>query len=194
MATPPLVQAPVFFASPADFRVWLEAHAASKTELLVGFYKVGSGQPSMTWPESVDEALCFGWIDGVRKGLDDNAYTIRFTPRKAGSIWSVVNVNKAEALIAQGRIQPAGLAAYARRSEGKTGVYSHERTEAAAFTADELRGFQKNKAAWAYFQTTPPGYQRQVTHWVSNVKQAATRERRLAKLVATCEAGERLLM
>lgn len=194
MATALPTQAPLFFESATQFRAWLKAHGATTSELIVGFHKVGSGKPSMSWSESVDEALCFGWIDGVRTRIDDHTYKIRFTPRKAGSIWSVVNVAKVEALIAQDRMQPAGLAAYAKRSEAKTGIYSHERTEAPEFTAAEIRSFKKNKQAWLYFESTPPGYKRQVTHWVINVKQAATRERRLAKLIATCEAGERMQM
>jgi uncharacterized protein YdeI (YjbR/CyaY-like superfamily) len=117
---------PIYFPTPADFRAWLEQNHAKAEALLVGFYKKGTGQPSMTWPESVDEALCFGWIDGVRKGVDADRYTIRFTPRKAGSIWSSVNVRKVQELTDQGRMQPAGLAAFGKRKEARSGVYSHE--------------------------------------------------------------------
>ncbi len=148
---------PRFFARPADFRRWLERNAATTSELVVGFHKVGSGRPSMSWPDSVDEALCFGWIDGVRKRIDDQSYLIRFTPRKADSIWSAVNVAKAERLIAQGRMQPAGLAAYQRRTEARTRIYSYEQADEAQLTDVEQRRFRRDKAAWKYFESAPAG-------------------------------------
>lgn len=183
---------PVFFATPADFRRWLEQHHASAPELLVGYRKLGSGLPSMTWSESVDEALCFGWIDGVRRRLDDTAYTIRFTPRRRGSIWSAVNVAKIEALSAQGRMQPAGLAAFAARDEKKTAIYAFEQERPAELSAAELRVLKKNKPAWAYFQAVPPGYRQVVTHWVVSAKKPETRARRLEQLIQACAEGRRL--
>ncbi len=183
---------PRFFARPADFRRWLERNAATTSELVVGFHKVGSGRPSIRWPDSVDEALCFGWIDGVRKRIDDQSYLIRFTPRRAASIWSAVNVAKAENLIAQGRMQPAGLAAYQCRTEGRTRVYAYEQADAAQLTAAELQAFRHNQAAWQYFESVPPGYRRTVSHWIVAARRPATRARRLEQLIAACTAGKRL--
>lgn len=182
-----------FFATGKAFRTWLKKNHATATELLVGYHKMHTGRPSMTWPESVDEALCFGWIDGVRKRIDDDTYQIRFTPRKKTSIWSAVNIAKVEALIREQRMQPAGLAAYSHRRDDRSAVYSFERTSPAAFSAAQLRQFKRNKMAWQYFQATPPGYQRMVTHWVLVAKQEATRERRFAQLVQGCAEGRRLL-
>jgi len=159
----------------------------------VGFYKVGSGKPSLTWPESVDEALCVGWIDGIRKRIDDSAYQIRFTPRKPGSIWSTVNIKRVEALVAEGRMQPAGLEAYERRTERKSSVYSYEQEGSLNLTPTELRLFKKNKGAWAYFERAAPSYRRTMLYWIASAKQAATRARRLAKLVESCAEGLRLL-
>ena len=162
-------------------------------ELNVGFYKVGSGRPSMTWPESVGEALCFGWIDGLRKRIDDHAYQIRFTPRKQGSIWSTVNIKHVEALIAEGRVKPAGLEAFERRTERKSSVYSYEQESSMDLAPDELRTFKRNKGAWAYFEQAAPNYRRTMIYWVVSPKQEATRGRRLAKLIESCAAGVRLL-
>ena len=192
MATRPTSPAPRFFATAAAFGRWLERYGATRDELVVGFHTVGSGRPCMTWPESVDEALCHGWIDGVRNTIDAHAYRIRFTPRRKGSTWSAVNLAKVEALVAQGRMRPAGLAAHARRVERTTGVYSYEQRDAAAFTAAELRRFKQRKAAWKYFEGTPPGYRKTLTHWVASARQAATRERRLDRLIEACAAGTRL--
>lgn len=183
---------PVFFADAAAFRRWLEAHAASASELLVGFHKVDSGRPSMTWPESVDEALCFGWIDGVRRRIDESSYSIRFTPRKANSIWSAVNIAKVETLRAQGRMRPFGEAAFARRSEARSAVYSFEQATVAELSAEELHRFQRNHAAWTYFESTPPGYRKTLLHWVTTAKKAETRAERLAKLIEACAEGRRL--
>ena len=185
---------PVFFATPAEFRRWLERHHASETELLVGFYKKGSGRPSITWPESVDEALCFGWIDGVRRSLGDDAYTIRFTPRKPTSIWSAVNVRNVERLVAAGRMQPAGLAAFAARSPERTAVYSFDRQHPPQFDAEMEARFRKNRKAWAFWESQPPGYRKTATHWVTSARRAETRERRLATLVEDCAAGRRIAL
>jgi len=184
---------PVFFASAADFRAWLASNAATATELTVGFYKVGSGKPSLTWPESVDEALCFGWIDSVRKRIDDHAYQIRFTPRRMGSIWSSVNIAKAKALIAEGRMKPAGLRAYMKRTERKSSVYSYVQGGSLNLTPEELKAFKKNRAAWAYFEKAAPSYRRTMLHWVVSAKQQATRTRRMARLIESCAASVRLL-
>ncbi len=183
---------PTFFETSRDFRAWLAAHAATATELLVGFHKVDSGKPSMSWSESVDEAICFGWIDGVRKRVDDEAYTIRFTPRKTTSIWSAINIAKVEKLRAEGRMAAAGEAAYAHRKAHKSVIYSYEQESVPELSAEELRFFKRNKAAWAYFETVPPGYRKQMLHRICSAKKAETRAARFGKLVAACAAGERL--
>ncbi len=183
---------PTFFANAQAFRAWLEQHAANATELLVGFHKVGSGKPCMSWPESVDEALCFGWIDGVRRRIDDDSYSIRFTPRKPSSIWSVVNIAKMDALRAAGKMLPAGEAAFALRSEAKSGIYSHERSDLPALSEAERERFRHDPAAWAYFEACPPGYRKTVLHWITNAKKEETRAGRLAQLMQACAAGKRL--
>ncbi len=184
--------APRFFANAADFHRWLERNSATTDELVVGFHKVGSGRPSMNWPDSVDAALCFGWIDGVRKRIDEQSYLIRFTPRKAGSIWSAVNVAKAERLIAAGRMQPAGFAAYQRRTAARTSIYSYEQVAEARLTDAEQRQFRSDKAAWSYFQAAPAAYRRTMLHRVAAAKRPATRARRLERLIAACAEGTRL--
>lgn len=184
--------APRFFATAAAFRAWLEAHHAQASELWVGFHKKESGRPSLTWPESVDEALCFGWIDGLRKRFDEASYVIRFTPRRPGSVWSEVNLAKMEKLLAAGRVAPAGHAAYARRSEEKSKMYSYERRASAAFPPELERRFRAEPRAFAFFSAQPPGYRRLATHWVLSAKREATRLSRLAKLVECSSAGRRL--
>lgn len=186
------MSAPLYFADAAAFRDWLAAHAETAPELIVGFHKLGSGTPSMNWPDSVDEALCVGWIDGVRKRVDEHRYQIRFTPRRPGSIWSAVNIAKVERLIAEGRMQPAGLAAYALRRPERSAVYAFEQAQEPELSEPELRAFQRHEAAWAFFQATPPGYRKLMLHWVSTAKRSDTRARRLAELLAACLAGERL--
>jgi uncharacterized protein YdeI (YjbR/CyaY-like superfamily) len=183
---------PTFFADAEAFRAWLDLHAASATELLVGFHKVGSDQPCMSWSASVDEALCFGWIDGHRKRIDDNSYSIRFTPLKPSSIWSVVNIAKMDKLRAEGKMRPAGEAAFALRSEAKSGIYAHERSELPELPDAERERFQRDAAAWNYFQAAPPGYRKVVLHWVMNAKREETRAKRLAQLMQACAAGKRL--
>lgn len=180
---------PRFFVTPADFRRWLERNHGRERELLVGFFKKGSGKPSITWPESVDEAICFGWIDGVRHTIDESAYSIRFTPRKPTSIWSAVNVAKAEALTAAGRMAPAGAAAFAARTPERTGVYSFERAATAKLTADEERRFSAQQRARAFFDAQPPWYRRTAFHWVVSAKRPETRARRLDQLIADSAAG-----
>jgi uncharacterized protein YdeI (YjbR/CyaY-like superfamily) len=183
---------PRFFASPADFRAWLEENHDRRTELVVGFYKKGSGKPSITWSESVDEALCFGWIDGVRRSLDAERYTIRFTPRKPVSIWSNVNIAKVEMLLREGRMRPAGLAAWERRDPARSGIYAFERQTPAEFDPESARRFERTRGAWRFFQEQPPGYRRLATHYVMSAKRPETRERRLAALIEHSARGERL--
>ena len=184
---------PTFFEDSLRFRAWLEVNHSTATELIVGFRKVGTGQPSMTWSESVDEALCFGWIDGVRKRIDDESYLIRFTPRRSSSIWSLANVAKVEQLTAQGRMRVPGIAAYEAKSAKKTGIYAFERAQPAELTAAEKREFKKSKTAWLYFEAAAPSYRKVITHWVVSAKQAATRERRFAQLVQACAMQKRIL-
>jgi uncharacterized protein YdeI (YjbR/CyaY-like superfamily) len=180
---------PKFFATPADFRAWLEEHHGSERELWVGFHKKGSGRPSITWPESVDQALCFGWIDGVRKSLGPDSYVIRFTPRRARSTWSAVNVGRMRELIAQGVVHPAGLAAFEARREERSGTYSYENRDAARLDEAQERRFRANRAAWDYFQARPAGYRRTAIWWVVSAKREATRERRLDQLIEDSAAG-----
>jgi uncharacterized protein YdeI (YjbR/CyaY-like superfamily) len=180
---------PTFFATTAEFRSWLERHHANRRELLVGFHKKGSGRPSITWPESVDEALCFGWIDGVRRSLGDDAYTIRFTPRQARSTWSAVNVRRARELIAEGRMTPAGLAAFEARGDDRTAIYSYEQRHAATLDDEQERRFRAAAEAWEWFQSRPPSYRRAAIHWVTSAKRPETRERRLQTLIEDCAAG-----
>ena len=183
---------PMFFARAELFRKWLERHHESHHELLVGFYKRDSGHESMTWPESVDEALCFGWIDGVRRRLDHESYTIRFTPRKPSSIWSTVNTNKMHALIAAKRAHPAGVRAFERRSAKKTSVYSYENRNAAVLDDESKREFKRHKAAWKFFEQCPPWYRSTATWRVISAKRPETRAKRLAELIA-CSAEGRAL-
>ena len=156
---------------------------------MVGFYKRGSGKPSITWPQSVDEALCFGWIDGVRRSLGDDAYTIRFTPRRATSIWSAINVAKLAELEKLGKLRDAGRRAFAARTAAKTGVYSFERNESAKFTEAQEATLRANRRAAAFFDAQPPWYRRTATHWVISAKRDETRERRLAQLITDSAAG-----
>ncbi|MDX6648632.1 MAG: hypothetical protein QOJ97_583 [Solirubrobacteraceae bacterium] len=183
---------PVFFAHPEEFRAWLERHHESASELLVGFHRKGTGRPSLTWAQSVDEALCFGWIDGVRRRVDAERYSIRFTPRRARSIWSAVNVARVADLTAQGRMRPAGLRAFEAREAGRTGVYSHERAQDARLAPEEEQRFQADAAAWEFFQSQPPGYRRTALHLVVSAKRPETRERRLAALIEDSGRGLRI--
>ena len=183
---------PRFFPTAADFGAWLARHSAEATELIVGFHKKGCGEPSITWPESVDEALCVGWIDGVRKRIDDTAYQIRFTKRKTTSTWSAINIARVADLINQGRMQPAGLKAFAHRSEAKSRTYSYEQALSAAFApADEAR-FRKHKKAWAFFDAQPPGYRRLTIWQIVSAKQEVTRRKRLLQLIEASQNGRRL--
>lgn len=182
---------PIYFESAAAFRKWLEKNHDKADELLVGFHKKGSGKPSMTWPESVDEALCFGWIDGVRRSVDDERYTIRFTPRRTDkSIWSAVNLRKMDALIQAGRVAPAGMAAYERRPKDKAPYSFEQRPE--SFGPEYEKQFRANKKAWAFFEAQPPGYRRIAMWYVLSAKQDETRQRRLQHVIGVSARGERL--
>jgi uncharacterized protein YdeI (YjbR/CyaY-like superfamily) len=174
---------PTFFPTPSDFRAWLEAHHDKFTELLVGFYKKDSGKPSITWPESVQVALCFGWIDGVRKRIDETSYMIRFSPRKPTSTWSSININVVRKLTKQGLMHPAGLKAFAARSEKKSAVYSYEQRKIARFTREQEKQFRANKAAWEFFRSQAPWYQRVTTYWVISARREETKLKRLSELI-----------
>lgn len=182
---------PKFFETPLEFRKWLVKNHAAEKELLVGFYKKDSGKPSMTWPESVDQALCFGWIDGVRRSLGAESYTIRFTPRKPDSIWSNVNIKKIAELTDKQLMQPAGIAAFAKRSEAKSGIYSFE-NGAKKLTPGYEKIFKANKKAWTFFMAQPPGYRKLNIDHVMSAKQEKTQLSRLEKLIAASESQQRL--
>jgi uncharacterized protein YdeI (YjbR/CyaY-like superfamily) len=181
---------PAFFPTEADFRRWLEANHETAPELLVGFWKKGSGKPSIDWPQARDQALCFGWIDGIRKSLGEDSYTIRFTPRRRGSIWSRVNVTRYEALTASGHMTPRGVRAY-EENKHKSGLYSYE-NEQKALTETEEKQFRTHKAAWADWEKRPPGYRKVVLHWITSAKRPETRAKRLAILIEVSAKGERI--
>jgi uncharacterized protein YdeI (YjbR/CyaY-like superfamily) len=181
-----------FFRTPAGWRAWLEAHAAGETELWVGFHKRGAGETGITWPESVDEALCFGWIDGRRQSIDASRYRIRFSPRKASSIWSTVNVARVAQLDALGLMQPAGLEAFARRREERSGIYSHEQAGEPQLDASHEAVFRQRREAWDFFQAQPPSYRKAALWWVVNAKREETRARRLATLIEDSAEGRRV--
>lgn len=180
-----------FFKTPAEFRKWLHKNHPSETELWLAFYKKDSGRPSVTWPEAVDEALCYGWIDGVRKSVDDISYTIRFTPRKPGSIWSLVNIRRVNELTKLRRMMPAGLAAFETRDEERAKKYSYENRPRQLGDPYEKK-FRANKKAWEFYQSQPAGYRRVSSFWVTSAKQEETRLRRLEQLIAYSAKGERL--
>ena len=181
-----------FFATPEAFRAWLDEHHEREIECLVGFYKRDSGKPSMTWPESVDEALSFGWIDGVRRSIDDVSYCIRFTPRKATSTWSAINVKRMAVLVAQGRVRPAGLAAFEKRKPEKTGIYAYENRKSAKLDPEAEREFRRNKKAWAYFESQAPHYRHLAIFWVVSAKKPETRRARLATLISDSALGRKI--
>jgi uncharacterized protein YdeI (YjbR/CyaY-like superfamily) len=180
---------PVFFSTPAAFRAWLEKNHARRSELVVGFHKKATGKPSITWRESVEEALCFGWIDGIRRSIDDDGYSIRFTPRKARSTWSAINITLAKELIRTSRMRPAGLKAFEARDEARSALYSYEQRNSAKLPAADERRFKANKAAWSFFQAQPPWYRRAALWWVISAKREATRTSRLDSLIADSAAG-----
>ena len=181
---------PTFFATEARFRRWLETHHDQKDELLVGFWKKASERPSIDWPQARDQALCFGWIDGIRKSLGEESYTIRFTPRRPGSIWSKVNIERFAALKKAGQMTPAGIRAY-EASTGPSGVYSYEKP-AGALGADEEAELRRHKRAWADWEKRPPGYRKLITHWIMSGKKPETRAKRLAMLIEAGDAGQKV--
>jgi uncharacterized protein YdeI (YjbR/CyaY-like superfamily) len=183
---------PIFFATPAVFRDWLKKNHASSREQWIGFHRKASGRPSITWPESVDEALCVGWIDGLRKTIDAESYKIRFTPRKKESNWSAVNIARVKELTDQGRMQPAGLAAFALRKEAKSGIYAYENRKTALFDKADEKQFRANSKAWDFFQRQPPGYRQNAIWYVVTAKQEATRRKRLETIIAESAAGRRI--
>jgi uncharacterized protein YdeI (YjbR/CyaY-like superfamily) len=183
---------PTTFARPEDFRAWLRLHHASQRELWVGYHKKATGKPSMTWQESVDEALCYGWIDGRRKRVDDERYMIRFTPRRPGSVWSAVNVARVAELEKRRKMRAAGRKAFETRREDRSGIYSYEQREQAVFDAPSERRFRMKKRAWANFEAMPRSYRQAVIRWVMTAKREETRERRLAQLIERSAAGERI--
>lgn len=178
-----------FFATPAELRDWLDEHHRTTDELIVGAWKKSTGRPSLTWPEIVEEALCVGWIDSIRRGVPDDGWTIRLTPRRRGSIWSAVNVAKVAELRAAGRMRPAGEAAFAARRADRTAIYSFEQDRDPELSAEEEARFRSDGAAWAWFSAKPPSFRKQAVHWVISAKRAETRERRLATLIADSAAG-----
>jgi uncharacterized protein YdeI (YjbR/CyaY-like superfamily) len=185
------MSSPKFFATQNDFRAWLEKYHDKESELVVGFYKVDSGKPSMTWSESVDQALCFGWIDGVRKRIDDDSYSIRFTPRRAKSVWSSINIKKVEELSAKGFMHPSGLEAFQKREDKNSAIYSYE-NRPKKFDAELEEEFRKTEEAWEFFDKQPAGYKQLCTYYVMRAKQQKTRISRLEKLILASKAGRRL--
>ncbi|MET3535986.1 YdeI/OmpD-associated family protein [Chryseobacterium limigenitum] len=180
-----------FFATPNDFREWLEKNHATEKELLVGFYKVGTKKPSMIWSEAVDQALCFGWIDSVRRSIDEESYSNRFTPRKPTSIWSVINIKKVEELTKAGLMKPEGIKAFELRKEEKSAIYSHEK-ELAVLDPTYEKQFKSNKKAWEFFDNQAPSYKKVMLHWIMSAKQEKTRISRLEKTIKESEAGKRI--
>ncbi|HEY4788688.1 MAG TPA: YdeI/OmpD-associated family protein [Bacteroidales bacterium] len=180
-----------FFASPEEFRSWLERHYSRMSELWVGYYKRNTGKPSITWPESVDQALCFGWIDGIRKSIDENRYTIRFTPRNPKSMWSAVNVKRVEELSGKGLMHESGLKAFETRDVKKTELYSFEQSQV-RFTTEFETKFKKNEKAWNFFQSQAPSYKKTATWWVISAKQEETRLKRLETLMKDSETGQKI--
>jgi uncharacterized protein YdeI (YjbR/CyaY-like superfamily) len=187
-----IAEQPIFFATPAQFRTWLKRHHARKSEQWVGFYRKTTGQPSITWPESVDEALCFGWIDGLRKSIDTKSYKIRFTPRRLTSVWSAINIRRMEELIRQDRVHQTGADAYARRSTAKSGIYSYENRKAATLDPTSERKFRADRSAWKWFQAQAPGYRQTVIWWIASAKRLETRDKRLSILIADSKAKQKI--
>ena len=181
-----------FFSQQSDFRKWLEKNHKTETELLVGFHKVDSAKPSMTWSQSVDEALCFGWIDGVRRSIDKESYCIRFTPRRKTSTWSAINIGKVEELIRQGLMKPAGLEVFKHRKEEKSRVYSFE-SETKTLESRLEKRFKANKKAWKFFMAQAPSYRKVILHYIMSAKQESTQLKRLGRVVAESEKERRVL-
>ena len=180
---------PIFFAKPSEFHEWLERNHDKALEIWVGFHKKSSGKPSITMPESVDEALCFGWIDSVRRRVNDTSYANRFTKRKARSTWSAINIRRAKELISLGRMKPAGIKAFEQRSDERSAIYSYEQRQSAKLSGAFERQFRANEKAWKFFRAQVPWYQRVAAFWVVSAKKDDTRLKRLAKLIEDSENG-----
>jgi uncharacterized protein YdeI (YjbR/CyaY-like superfamily) len=178
---------PTFFSSPSDWHAWLEKHHETDDEILVGFYKKDSGRPSITWPQAVDGALCFGWIDGVRRSLNETSYVIRFTPRRSRSVWSAVNIKRVAELTRLGLMRPAGVQAFEKRTGDRSGIYAYEQRKGAKLSGAYKRSFRANEKAWKFFQAQPPWYQRTASWWIVSAKKEETRLKRLAQLVEDSE-------
>ena len=183
---------PIYFNSPEEFRAWLEQHHETATEVYVGYWKKSSGKAGLTWAQAVEEALCFGWIDGVVKSVDEQRHMQRFTPRKPSSTWSAINIAKVEQLRAQGRMRPAGEAAFARRREDRSAIYAYEQRSDPVLEPDEQAQFEANAAAWGYFSARPPSYRKPALWWIVSAKRPETRARRLATLIEDSAAGRPL--
>jgi uncharacterized protein YdeI (YjbR/CyaY-like superfamily) len=181
---------PKFFPTLTDWRAWLEKNHADQEEMWVGFYKHDSGRPSITWPESVDGALCFGWIDGVRHSIDAVSYKIRFTPRKPRSIWSAINIKRATELTGLGLMHAAGRAAFEKRQGDRSAIYSYEQRKAACLPAEYEKQFRAQRDAWKFYQAQPPWYRRTSTYWVISAKKEETRTKRLALLIDCCKQSK----
>ena len=181
-----------FFATPAELRAWLDEHHETADELLVGAWKKSTGKPTLTWPEIVDEALCVGWIDSIRRSVPGDGWTIRLTPRRKGSNWSAVNIKKVAELRAAGRMRRAGETAFAARTEARSAVYSYEQRKGAALEPDESASFRRNEAAWAWFEGRPASYRTAAIYWIVSAKRPETRARRLAALIEDSAAGRTL--
>ena len=182
---------PTFFPEAADFRAWLEEHHASEDHLWVGYYKKGTDKPSVTWEDTVDEALCYGWIDGIRKSRDEESYVIRFTPRKPKSVWSQRNIELVERLTAEGRMKPEGLAAFAHKDAHPDSGY-RVADPAPKLTTEMVKRFRARGGAWEFYQEQPPGYRRQTARWVMAAKREETRQRRLSTLIEDSANGLRI--
>jgi uncharacterized protein YdeI (YjbR/CyaY-like superfamily) len=181
---------PKFFSSPPDWHAWLEEYHEKHQELWVGFHKRDSGKPSITWPEAVDGALCFGWIDGVRKSLNETSYVIRFTPRRTRSVWSAVNIKRVAELTQLGKMRPAGVKAFRKRTGNRSEIYAYEQRKGAKLSGAYERTFRANKSAWEFFQAQPPWYRRTASWWVISAKKEETRLKRLAQLIKASEQGK----
>ncbi len=183
---------PLFFAKPAAFRAWLDKHHQTTPEQWIGFHRKASGLPSITWPEAVDEALCFGWIDGLRKTIDAGSYKIRFTPRRPNSIWSAINIARMNELIREARVRPAGITAFQKRTSAKSHVYSYENRKAARLSTAATKLFRAESTAWKFFQQQPKSYRQTAIWWVVSAKRAQTQENRLQQLITSSKAGRRV--
>jgi uncharacterized protein YdeI (YjbR/CyaY-like superfamily) len=188
----PKADRPLFFARSDDFRRWLEKHHQTSTEQWIGFHRKASGRPSITWPESVDEALCVGWIDGLRKTIDAESYKIRFTPRRPNSIWSAINIARMKEVIREGRVHPAGMMAFKKRTRAKSHVYSYENRKTARLSSAVTNLFRAENAAWKFFQEQPKSYQQTAIWWVVSAKRQQTQENRLQRLITSSKASRRL--